>query len=158
MMSINGPNPWPRDFSSLDWLDLSQQHRQQKPDFRELLELICASDQFRQLSLLWRRHKVKTGLHYTDEAQNQAETRVCSYPAPYCHDPVSSRFRCERSTQSYDGKSRGHRFDPLILIIWFYQIITRRAMFSRIHLPYLSFLVPVKNEFVTSTSPAVHLK
>ncbi len=25
-------------------------------------------------------------------------------------------------------------------------------------LPYLSFLVPVKNEFVTTISPAVHLK
>ncbi len=37
------------------------------------------SDQFRQLSLLWRRHKVKAGIHCTDEAQNQAETRVCSY-------------------------------------------------------------------------------
>ncbi len=25
---------------------------------------------------------VKAGLHCTDEAQNKAETRVCSYPAP----------------------------------------------------------------------------
>ncbi len=32
-----------------------------------------ASDQFRQLSLLRRRHKAKAGLHCTDEAQNQAE-------------------------------------------------------------------------------------
>ncbi len=41
-----------------------------------------ASDQFRQLSLLWRRHKVKAGLHCTHDAQNKAETRVCSYLAP----------------------------------------------------------------------------
>ncbi len=40
------------------------------------------SDQIRHLSLLWRRHKVKACLHRTDEAQNQAETRVCSYPVP----------------------------------------------------------------------------
>ncbi len=30
-----------------------------------------ASDQFRQLSLLWRRYKVKSGLHCTDEAQKR---------------------------------------------------------------------------------------
>ncbi len=41
-----------------------------------------ASDQFRQLSFLWRRHNVKANLHSTDEAQNKAETRVGSYPAP----------------------------------------------------------------------------
>ncbi len=29
------------------------------------------------------RHKVKFDLHCTDEAQNKAETRVCSYLAPY---------------------------------------------------------------------------
>ncbi len=68
--------------------------------------ITVASDQFRQLSLLWRRHKVKAGLRCTDETQNKAETYVCSYLAP-CknppfHDPVSSRFCCERSTQSYD--------------------------------------------------------
>ncbi len=40
------------------------------------------SDQFRQLSLLRRRHKAKANLQFTDEAQNQAETRVCSYLAP----------------------------------------------------------------------------
>ncbi len=29
---------------------------------------------------------------------------------------------------------------------------------KHINIPYLSFLVPVKNEFVTTISPAVHLK
>ncbi len=38
---------------------------------------IVASDQFRQLSLLRRRHKVKPGIHCTEEAPNQAETNVC---------------------------------------------------------------------------------
>ncbi len=55
-----------------------------------------ASDQFRQLSLLWRRHKVKAGLHCTDEVQNQAETYVCSYQAP-CKTPptlVLYTYRC----------------------------------------------------------------
>ncbi len=28
-------------------------------------------------------HKVIAGLHFTDEAHNKAETRVCSYLAPY---------------------------------------------------------------------------
>ncbi len=41
-----------------------------------------AYGQLRQLYLLWRRHKVKADLHRTDEAQNKAETRVCSYLAP----------------------------------------------------------------------------
>ncbi len=45
-----------------------------------------ASDQFRKLSLLWRRHKVKASSHCTDEAQNKAETYVCSYLAP-CKNP-----------------------------------------------------------------------
>ncbi len=31
---------------------------------------------------MWRRHNIKAGLHCTDEAQNKAETRVCSYLAP----------------------------------------------------------------------------
>ncbi len=31
-------------------------------------------------------------------------------------------------------------------------------IFHENDLPYLSFLVPVKNEFVTTISPAVHLK
>ncbi len=41
-----------------------------------------ASDQFRQLTLLWRRHLVKVGLHCTDEVQNKAETRARSNLAP----------------------------------------------------------------------------
>ncbi len=45
-----------------------------------------ASDQFRQLSLLWKRHKVKANLHCIDEAQNKAEARVCSYLAPCKND------------------------------------------------------------------------
>ncbi len=49
-----------------------------------------ASDQFRQLSLLWRRYKVKAGLHCTDEAQNTAETYACGYLAP-CKSPPFSR-------------------------------------------------------------------
>ncbi len=36
--------------------------------------------------------------------------------SPPFHDPVSSQFCCERSTQSHDEWSRGHRFDRLILI------------------------------------------
>ncbi len=31
-------------------------------------------------------------------------------------------------------------------------------MYLAYSIPYLSFLVPVKNEFVTTISPAVHLK
>ncbi len=46
-----------------------------------------ASDQFRQLSLLWRRDKVKPGSHCTDEAQNKAKAYVCSYLAP-CKKPL----------------------------------------------------------------------
>ncbi len=34
----------------------------------------------------------------------------------------------------------------------------RLSLGRGIHVPYLSFLVPVKNEFVTTISPAVHLK
>ncbi len=45
-----------------------------------------ASDQFRHLPLVWRRHKVKAGLHCADEAQNKAETRACSILAP-CKKP-----------------------------------------------------------------------
>ncbi len=33
------------------------------------------------------------------------------------NDPVSSRFCCERPTQSYDEQSHGHKFGPLILIL-----------------------------------------
>ncbi len=43
---------------------------------------LVASDQFSQLSLLRRRHNVKAYLNFTDEAQNKAETRVCSYLTP----------------------------------------------------------------------------
>ncbi len=32
------------------------------------------------------------------------------------------------------------------------------AHFYLLNIPYLPFLVPVKNEFVTTISPAVHLK
>ncbi len=57
-----------------------------------------ASDQFRKLTLVWGCHKVKAGLHCADEAQNNAETRMCSYQAPCIsankktplHDPLSS--------------------------------------------------------------------
>ncbi len=34
--------------------------------------------------------------------------------SPPFHDPVSSQFRCERSTQSHDEWSRGHRFGRLL--------------------------------------------
>ncbi len=37
---------------------------------------VVASNQFKQLSLLRRRHKVQATLQCTDEAQNKAETRV----------------------------------------------------------------------------------
>ncbi len=39
---------------------------------------LVVSDQFRQLSLLRRRYEDKAGLPCTDEAQNKAETRVCT--------------------------------------------------------------------------------
>ncbi len=53
-----------------------------------------ASDQFRQLSLLRRRHKVKTNLQCTDEAQNKAETRVYTELA-LCKKPFHSlRYEC----------------------------------------------------------------
>ncbi len=38
------------------------------------------------------------------------------------------------------------------------KMITLRKQKIRLQIPYLSFLVPVKNEFVTTISPAVHLK
>ncbi len=38
------------------------------------------------------------------------------------------------------------------------QLTTHMNGYSPHKLPYLSFLVPVKNEFVTTISPAVHLK
>ncbi len=49
--------------------------------------------------------------------------------SPPFHDPVSSQCCCERSTQSHDEWSRGHRFGRFILINWFYQIFTQRATF-----------------------------
>ncbi len=42
------------------------------------MNYFVSSDQFRQLSLLWKRHKVKAGLRCTDEAQSKAEIYVCS--------------------------------------------------------------------------------
>ncbi len=48
----------------------------QNEDAIYYMSLFEASVQFRQLSLLWRRHKFKAELQYTDEARNKAETRV----------------------------------------------------------------------------------
>ncbi len=45
------------------------------PELRILHELVCG---FRQLSLLQRRHKANSYLQCIDEAQNRAETRVCT--------------------------------------------------------------------------------
>ncbi len=52
------------------------------PSCEFYMSWFVASNQFRQLSMLWWRHKVKAGLHCTDEAQNKAGTRACSYLAP----------------------------------------------------------------------------
>ncbi len=48
------------------------------PSGESYMSWFVASDQFRQLSLLWRRHTVKAGLRCADEAQNKAEAYVCS--------------------------------------------------------------------------------
>ncbi len=42
------------------------------------MKWFVASDQFRQLSLLRRFHKVNTYLQCADEAQNKAEIPVCT--------------------------------------------------------------------------------
>ncbi len=52
------------------------------PSCEFCMSWFVASDQCRQLSLMCRRHKVKADLPCTDEAQNKAKTRVCSYLAP----------------------------------------------------------------------------
>ncbi len=69
-----------------DWTSLSE-YIIIYPSGEFYMSWLVASDQLRQLSLLWRRHKVKDGLHCTDEAQHKAETYVCSYLAPYKNPP-----------------------------------------------------------------------
>ncbi len=52
------------------------------PSCEIYMSWFVASDRLTQLSLLWRSHKVKASLLCTDEAQNKAEPRVCSYLVP----------------------------------------------------------------------------
>ncbi len=58
-----------------------------------------ASDQFRQLPLLYRHHKVKAGLHCTDETHNKADTYVSSYLAPFS-DPETLDSRLTEKPRS----------------------------------------------------------
>ncbi len=46
------------------------------PIFVYYMRWFVASDQFRQLSLLWRRYKFKDHSRFIDEAQNKAEARI----------------------------------------------------------------------------------
>ncbi len=55
---------------------------------------LVTTDQFRQLSLLRRRHKVKANLQCTDEAQNKVETRVCTLLAPCKEDFFIFNIEC----------------------------------------------------------------
>ncbi len=78
---------WSIQYSSFDLINFSHGERCSDvyiylPQLRILHDWFVASDQLRELSLLRRRHKDQAILQCTDEAQNKAETRVCTKLAP----------------------------------------------------------------------------